>query len=901
MPDISPSTTGATTYTINGSKGVIADLSLNVTLIAPVTFSVTYPTAAAGVQVELSLGATILNLLPPVTNNLSFANRRVSSTTTAVGPNTTLTCTIEALAAAGVDPWVVRVSGLAGGTCVFTQGENDPMSLTITRIMCDPVAVIATVAPPSPVNEKVNVTLTASLATGPALTPTVVGLPAPVVTYRWTYIGQIAINEFPAEGPSQTLPFVAPGVYAAQTIQVTLQVWFGAPGPVGFLNNTSPVTPLTINPIPQRLALVLDRSGSMSGAKWENAKTAARILTHLFIALRQGVSANDRVGLVVFEDTTCSWHLAPINAGVSTVMNLSDTATADGLICPLNFGPAGSCTPIGDGLYRGMELLNSPGAPTGTAYTIILLTDGYENSGTIRVDPNTPTGGVVVRNFSAARTDFPTVNANLKIFAVGLGATVQEDVLDALPLPMGAGPSGIYRHVTDVDQLEEAIEQMVTMSQEAQQIVPFAGAPPEGDPAPLAQQRYFQLDPGVARLALSIEWTNAADTIELAKRDMAGGVFSGSFSPVAATVKGCPTHGFVTVDLAALFGGETNVPATQWRVVHRTGGVPQVIADANLMVFVDLYVKADIVFNKERYQTGEPMTITARLRAGDQIITGATVSVELARPGESLGTFLATNAQGFQLPGPIDRPRDPDSTQPRPGDAHHPKQIMLMQLLKNKGWDSLPIVRPPGIFTDGSRQLFDDGAHSDGRANDGNYANVYTDTLKEGTYTWRFYIEGQLADGSRFNRLITISKWVGVNVDTLLSNLNVTYGLAAPRGFSAAQVIVRPVDAHGNYLGPFRTADLSFKTSAGNFLAANALSQPTDGMAIDQADGAATISHFDGRYSRVLVYPSGPAPIVTVSVQDKPFVPVVIARGCLGELLLWVRKLWQWLAKVLTQ
>jgi hypothetical protein len=884
MPAISPSTIGAPLYTVTGSKAVIADLSLEIDATGK-SFTVRYPAAAVGVQVRLMRGASTLDLLPgPVSDAGTFAGRQVTASTSPAGANTELFCLIQTTGATAIEAWSVRVSGLAGGTCEFEQTDNDPTQVTVTRIMCDPVAAINSVAPPSPVREQQSVTITAALATGPAATPTVVGGPAPAITYRFTYTGTIAIPAFPSSGASQLFSFTAPGVYGSRIIQLTVNSWYDAPvspGGMGFLNATSAAQPLTINPRTQHLLLVLDRSGSMLGPRWENAKTAGRILAQLFSLLRTTAAATaDRVGIEVFEDSSCNWR--PFGNAIDPLISLrlafSDPAAADAAICPLDLGPAGACTPIGDALYRGMQLLNGLGVADDPRFTIILLTDGYENSGTIRVDPSTPVGGLAVSNFSSRRNDFPNVNSRLSLYSIGLGATVQEDVLDALPLPIGAGVPGIYRHVTDVSQLKAAIAEMVSFSQEAQEVVPLIGSPtaPESDvdPGPLAQQRYLRLDPKVNRLAIAVEWTSAADTLELARRDWNGSVFTGAFQPVAAAVKQCPAHGFVGVDVAALFGGDENlVPATEWRLVHRSGGSPVAIPDTDLLAFVDLHVKAEISFDRTQYRTGDAMVITARIRAGDQPIRDGRVTVELARPGESLGTFLASNAAGYQPP--------------RPGgaDPAAPKQAMLQTLLRRTDRDSLPILRPSGFFADGTSELWDDGAHGDGEAGDGNYANRFEKVDREGTYTWRFFVQGRHPDGSPFNRLLVISKWVGIAVDPASSPFTVVQVSSIPRpgggtplpvppGQVAVMATVVPKDRSEQFLGPFRTAELHFATSVG-------------------ALHGDMIDNLNGSYSQVVLHPRGATPKITVKVQGKEISgsPVATDGGCLGKLLALLRRL----------
>jgi hypothetical protein len=179
--------------------------------------------------------------------------------------------------------------------------------------------------------------------------------------------------------------------------------------------------------------------------------------------------------------------------------------------------------------------------------------------------------------------------------------------------------------------------------------------------------------------------------------------------------------------------------------------------------------------------------------------------------------------------------------------------------------DELPVITPPSIFVDGTNELHDDGAHGDGRAGDGRYANTFVKTTKEGTYTFRFRISGQTPGGGRFADTITVSRWVGVDVSPSLSSVTFRSGLQAPEGLRAARVIVTPRDRNGEYLGPFRSSEIQFSATGGTF------SGPMLGLP-------------DGRYARDLIYRPNAVPRVTVSVQGKRFLPVVVAPGCLGQL-----------------
>jgi hypothetical protein len=873
-PAISPANLGATSYTVSNSKSVLADLKLFVpnTGAGP-SFQVSYPAGLAGAQVALTSGGTSLNLIPPLDDSATFASRRVISTVTPQGANSVLSCEIRALAAGGVaEAWRVTVTGLGGATCTFTQQDNDPADLTITRLMCDPVAkfsVAAGTLSGSTVREKdATVTLTADDATGPAVLPTVVGGPAPQASYQWGYTpaspdDDVAITAFNgACSLSPTFVFAAPGVYGSKNLNLQLTCWFDSPCPgPGLLNNTSDPKPLTIVPRPQYLLLVLDRSGSMAGSRWDNAVTAARLLVNTFAAIRAGVGpADDQVGVIVFEDSGCTWHGPPADPLIAPVpmLALGLPGDVDGSSCAAVFGPAGTCTPIGDALVEGLTLLNKLPKGNLAKYTMVLLTDGYENSGTVKVDPNTPSPAST-QPFSTARNAYPDVTPNLSLYTIGLGGTVQEDVLQTLA---GEG-SAVYRAIMDVSELKSGIAQMVSFSQEAMEVTPLAGLPPTGDPAPPAGPcRYFQLDPKVNRLLVAVEWTAATDTLTLDKRDGT----SGNFVPITAVARQCPEHGFATLDLARVYGGVSQVPATQWRLSHLTGGVRQTIPDDKLMIFVDLNFKADVSFDRPAYRTGQPIVVTARLSEGNRPITDARVGVQLTRPGESLGTFLGTNGVEYR-PGPPVFP-DPPA----------PKQAMLRDLLRRKGWPALPTLTPAAIFADGTNQLYDDGHHDDGLAHDGVFANVFKATDKEGTYTWRFLIEARLSDGSVFTRTLTVSRWVGIQVSAPLTTVTLDRTWPRPEGLLAVQIVMRPVDANHELLGPFRASEIRYRATAGTFLPAAELSKHlADGVAFPQPDGAGTFSHYDGRYSRVLVYKEGEKPFVSIRINSTVLNPVTVA------------------------
>jgi hypothetical protein len=560
------------------------------------------------------------------------------------------------------------------------------------------------------------------------------------------------------------------------------------------------------------------------------------------------------------------------------------------MICGTPLGGPGSCTPIGDALVQAMQDLQNayladPAA--NPSFTIVLVTDGIENSGHVYVDNETylamsPSEQAMVQSFASARSAFPNVNPTVNLYTIGVGTDtqVQAHVLDQLAIQGKAK----FRLVNDPTDIIDGIVQMVSFSRDAAKVALYPGSPPQLDPdaGTIAQKRYFTLAAKASRLSILIEWgASASDTIEVAYRTYDSGTssFHGAFTPLAGATKVCPTHGFLGEDLAAALGSGSfdNVPATEWRLVHRRPSVPGdhsvAIVDNQTMVIEDLFVRAEIVFDQEQYHTGEPMVISAYLRAGDRPITGATVTVELERPAEGMGSFFVRNAAIVPAFTNLTAVRTAVNTGPgstggggKGGDPASLKLAYLNRLLEANHLTSLPYQTPPALFPDGTAQLFDDGVHKDGFSGDGVYANTYTRADMEGTYTWHFTITGKLPDGSPFSRSVTFSKWVGVNVDPVASNVLINYGLNAPSGFRAAQVFVTPVDLGRQFLGPFKTSDILFQTSAGAF----------QGSVIMDARG---------QYSQILHYRSNEVPVVTISVQGKTFIPVVVSEGCLGLIM----------------
>lgn len=129
-----------------------------------------------------------------------------------------------------------------------------------------------------------------------------------------------------------------------------------------------PVLPRALLPRsePTALTLVLDRSGSMSGARLEHLRVAAK-------ALIGELRDDDRVALVTYgSDHRIDLPLVPVGPNRALV-----TRVLDGLV-------EGGASHLSAGLAAGLRVLAS--APSGHRQQLILVTDGGANQGLTRAD-----------------------------------------------------------------------------------------------------------------------------------------------------------------------------------------------------------------------------------------------------------------------------------------------------------------------------------------------------------------------------------------------------------------------------------------------------------------------------------------------------------------------------------
>lgn len=852
----------ATPFTIQNSSFVALDIAL-----------ANIDAAEAQVLVTVPAGATVTAIRNPV--NWTGAGATLLTGGVWAGPTILADWNLTiGQGAAPTDPTTLGLtsptSGASGRLRLVFKGLTGQLSVepvtgevSIDRVLAAPSITNEQVSnPPLPVRELDDVALSASVAQTRVENPAPVLVPPapPPLLSVWSPApgNTIAIPSFVSVGATAT--FTAPAVYAATLVNFTLKAALDL-GANGIIDGTDPFTttslPVTVELARYGMVLVLDRSGSMGSSlgggisKWQAAVQAAHAWADLFRAFRPG--GNHLAGVVTFENNAGGWTLSP-DAEV-TFRNPSGGAAVAGPaplvalagfgdVTTWNLGTDQSSTPIGDGLVKAWTAIGAQLVP-GNRAAVVLMTDGYENSGAITI---AATKGAASATFATARSSGGLSAANgmigTRLYTLALGTQVDDQRLNVL------GAAYYQQITTSVNEVTPAFAGMLGHALHADPVMPQP--PMAADPDAAANALYYRVSTGERVLAFLAHWPSNTDALRIGHRPQGSAAAFTLLAPgpqVSVTKR--ETHGLTRVDLPGLIGA--GALATEWRFQHIDAGlVPQPNLVDRALVMVDLVTKVDVGFSRPQFFVGEQIGLETRIFMGGLPVTGATVLVDSARPGESLGTYLTQNAPKYK-----DRHGDVPRSKTDPGKG---KGLMVSALFQMDGIEMLPIINDTGLL------LRDDGANADRVADDGFYANVFPDTVTEGTYTFRFRVEGTLPDGSEFSRVFVRSTWVGLRPDP--AQLGAVWKLLTDGDTQPARSLLTIKPMYGkHYLGPFQRDAITLKIFDGQF----------DGDLIDQVDGS---------YQITVIHDIGAKPTVTVAIwgQDMnpsspvPFTP--LGTGC---------------------
>lgn len=858
MPSITPTTTNATVYTVADSTVLDAVLKLNFTTGR--TLTLTYPTGAPGLGVKLTfieppsppssgtpadIGRTTLDITAAGVGNLAGNGGDSWNVTRTIGPGATPgttqhTILIEdAIGGGGIDKYFQLVATTTGASDWKLEVEPDS-NADVLRVICDPTAVV------SPVGnhlENSTINLTASVADTSMIVDGGVPLPwatpvppAHVVTYAFGHSGALVIADLPSlPSASNTLPSVElPGVYGntPAPLHVTARVVSGdARDPFDY-SRRGPDTPMTITSRPQRAVVVLDRSGSMIGDRWELAKTSAELFVQLFGDFRKNANALDKIALVRFADSQNVFRNPdPPTNGVPDPVLIADVHSIDSpaavraALSSIDFGTPNpfDFTPIGDGLVHAMKLLAADGLPADRRDVIVLLTDGEENAGTVRLKAPAvaPPVEQQAKPFSVRRNEPDLAGVGpqdqAKIFAIGLG--------DAPNLAVLADISGAQQFTsTNTTGLANAFLAMLKNSQEFNQLT-TRNEREAGSGVSTTEVFFTTTKP--SRFATTL--LKGTFAMELTRWDPDAKDY---VAVPAVTIENFPGHHYAGVTDASAFPG-----TTFWRVRHMDGGTAQTLALTDVLAYEDLHVKSDLRLDRLSYATGDKMRLTVRIRHDAGVVPGATVRAVLDAPAASLGELAAGLTEKDLAVSRREHEKHGDGA----GD-------LLQAILDKHGWKELPREEcdGPGLFVDGTDLLHDhDGT--------GVYTNTFAKVFKAGAYNWRVQTSGADNDGDLFGHQLdqTVLATVGVSPRrTIIRKERVD----AHPPEKAVKVTITPRDLKDQPLGPGFDATVAWQ-----------LSHDAKFEHVVKGEPAPVLTN--GDYTRTILFRAGKHPKLTISVN----------------------------------
>lgn len=554
--------------------------------------------------------------------------------------------------------------------------------------------------------------------------------------------------------------------------------------------------------------IVLDRSGSMlSNERWEQAKTAADIFANTMAALVEPSHFADRIGVVGF-----NWPCFGTSDGTATDKALAPVGVLPGdyIDTPPEVESPESdfCTPIGEGLNTAFLASNLNASDPDTTQqherAVLLLTDGLHNrpSEDVPLLPSHLTYPLC--NPTNAWGACPAgTESNVAVNTVGFGVTgsVSEELLSDIQIRFGGAFSTSYSLSPTPQELVASFLGGLGEFYDADEV--YDGVPTGS----------FTLLEGNEKLIVIQTWPDR----------MGGATFSlevdtGS-GPTAVSCDGSEAgSGFAICTVDDPAGGD-------WEVASPAG--------SHLYALVDLRLNARFAVEPVQPETGESLLLTVELTdRGVPVLHDATnhpvrVTADVTRPGESVGTFVTTRERRTcertepQLPTVQDPQIRVKAGQPGAagvtgfpavatgsGDPKPPLFALVEQLLEACDQEGLPIEEEPDF------ELRDDGTQGDATAGDGIYSYRYTDTDIEGTYTFRFDVDGTTADGEPFMRTKRLGAYTRIDVDPASSVID-SRVLAQEGTLVIREYYLLPRDQFGGYLGPGRAHKVGFELVSG--------------------------------------------------------------------------------------
>lgn len=358
-------------------------------------------------------------------------------------------------------------------------------------------------------------------------------------------------------------------------------------------------------------------------------------------------------------------------------------------------------TSIGAGIQSGQGQLNF--GNTEIHQGMILLSDGYENAAPY------------------VASVLPTIPTNTDIYTIALGPNSDQDLLNYIADQTG----GVYYFAPDPADLLSLYNLIKGGVTGEQTVATSSGTITQGETQ-------------IINVLLDLLFTSATFYLTFEGSDVdfelvdPNGVTIDSLSAVSdpnISFSEGPTYDFYNINSPVNGLWELHVIGVDVPTPELFTTTVQGVSNLEMETFLD----------KGEYDVGQPVLISCALSEFEIPIQGATVSTEILIPS---GRFSLDQSHHDFIEGieEIDLSGSGGST-----------------LYENN-------EREFSYFRDTSEvlTLYDDGIHGDSLADDGIYANYFTNTATEGSYTFTVSASGTAPIGGQFTRESTFSTFVAL-------------------------------------------------------------------------------------------------------------------------------------------
>jgi len=512
---------------------------------------------------------------------------------------------------------------------------------------------------------------------------------------------------------------------------------------------------------PVDVALVLDLSGSMlspacatCSPKLDVLKDAVELFVQLFTVF---TLPDDRFSLNYFRTTINEFLVggsalfpAQANAAAAIADLRSQTTVGSNL------------TAMGGGIQQAINRLTDATRPR----NILVFTDGMQN-----VNPMVNTTTFVIENGggwtnSNVNPTVPPTDLNaalgIKVNTIGVGATPSfVDLLDDI----ATETHGLFKLTTapDEDLRRFYVEELVdVLRQFSPQLVAYR----YGAVGNAGTSESFTTDGGTRRVVLKLSWKRGIGMDLAVFKDGVDVTRSGRI------IRG-DYYAIFVMDVPGKSSGAPVTPAGVWRMqIMGQAGAPYEAA----AIVEEERLDYQFSVGEGRHLAGAPLPLLVRLKFDGQPVTDARVTARVLSPSKSAATLLSTRPTPVV---PVGFKFEPGVTV-----AQKRTQVLLDQAAFRA--DIKPVETPVTLQSNG----------------DGTYTASVPTTLVTGAYTVIFRVQGQRAGIGSYDRTESRSVSVRFGMPMLA-----TSGLRLARvgrgpGGDRFDLVVRPVDEKGNYLGP---------------------------------------------------------------------------------------------------